>query len=63
MKRIADKFWSEDEGNVTIDWVVLMAGVVSLGFAMAATVATGTKTVTADVTETIEAIEVDGSGV
>ncbi len=60
MKRIANAFWSEDEGNVTIDWVVLMAGVVSLGFAVAATVATGTQTVTADVTDQINDIEVSG---
>lgn len=60
MKRIAQAFWSEDEGNVTIDWVVLMAGVVSLGFAVAATVAGGTKTVTADMTGKIEGIEVSG---
>ncbi|MBY6048409.1 hypothetical protein KUV47_00575 [Vannielia litorea] len=58
MKRIANAFWSEDEGNVTIDWVVLMAGIVSLGFAVAATVATGAKDVTADMVEQIDDIEV-----
>ncbi|QDC10862.1 hypothetical protein FHY55_17185 [Oceanicola sp. D3] len=60
MKRIANAFWSEDEGNATIDWVVLMAGVVSLGFAVAATLATGTKTVTADAAEEINTIELSG---
>ncbi len=58
MNRIANAFWSEDEGNVTVDWVVLMAGVVSLGFAVAATVATGTRTVTSDITETVTEVEV-----
>ncbi|MBS8228926.1 hypothetical protein [Vannielia litorea] len=60
MKRIANAFWSEDEGNVTTDWLVLMAGVVSLGFAVAATVATGTQTVTAEATDEATTIEVSG---
>ncbi|MCO6383420.1 MAG: hypothetical protein JXQ91_16050 [Vannielia sp.] len=61
MKRIANAFWSEDEGNVTIDWVVLMAGIVSLGFAIAATVATGAKEVTSDMTD--EIYEIANTGV
>lgn len=39
MKRIARQFWSESEGSVALDWMVLMAGIASLGFAVAATLA------------------------
>ncbi|SIO09058.1 hypothetical protein [Vannielia litorea] len=48
MKRIANAFWSEDEGNVAMDWMVLMAGIVSLGFAVVASVALSAPEVTAD---------------
>ena len=60
MTRLANAFWSEDEGNATIDWLVLMAGILSLGFAVAATVATGARTVTADAAQTTNEIAVSG---
>jgi len=41
MTRIARAFWSEDESKAAIDWAVLMAGVLSLVFAVAASVLTG----------------------
>ncbi len=41
MKHAIKRFWKDDSGAVTVDWVVITAAVVALGVAAAATVTTG----------------------
>ena len=36
--RFITRFWTEEDGNATIDWMVLTAGLVLLGAAVMATV-------------------------
>jgi len=44
MIKFINKFRKEEEGAVTVDWVVLTAAVVGLGIAGVATVQTGVGT-------------------
>ncbi|SIS55228.1 hypothetical protein SAMN05878426_101514 [Phaeovulum vinaykumarii] len=44
MFKIVKKFNAEEEGAVTVDWVVLTAAVVGLGLAALNVVRTGTST-------------------
>jgi len=36
MERFVKKFWTEEDGNTTIDWMVLTAGLVLMGGALMA---------------------------
>lgn len=38
MERFVTKFWTEEDGNTTLDWMVLTAGLVLLGAAVLATI-------------------------
>lgn len=38
MTKIIERFWSDETGNTTVDWLVLTAGIVMLGAAVAASV-------------------------
>jgi hypothetical protein len=38
MERFVRKFWTEEDGNATLDWMVLTAGLVLFGAAIIATV-------------------------
>lgn len=40
------RFAADEDGAVTVDWVVLTAAVVGLGIAVLSSVTSGTKTVT-----------------
>ena len=44
--RLARKFNAEEEGAVTVDWVVLTAAVVGLGVAALAAIKSGTGSLT-----------------
>ncbi|TYB90379.1 Flp family type IVb pilin [Oceaniovalibus sp. ACAM 378] len=44
--KIAKKFRNDEDGAVTVDWVVLTAAIVGLGIAVLTTVKSGTETVT-----------------
>jgi Flp pilus assembly pilin Flp len=44
--KIAKKFRNDEDGAVTVDWVVLTAAIVGLGIAVLTTVKGGTETVT-----------------
>jgi len=57
MERFVKKFWTEEDGNTTIDWMVLTAGLVLLGAAVMATLGTGTQTVADDTSAVIEEFE------
>ena len=41
MERFVQRFWTEEDGNTTIDWLVLTAGLVLLGSAVMAAVSPG----------------------
>ena len=41
--KLANRFNRDEDGAVTVDWVVLTAAVVGLGVAVLSTVAEGTK--------------------
>ena len=41
MERFVKRFWTEEDGNTTVDWMVLTAGLVLLGAAVMASVGGG----------------------
>lgn len=57
MEKFVKKFWSEEDGNTTIDWMVLTAGLVLLGAAVMASVGPNTQALADDTTAVIEKIE------
>ena len=57
MERLVKKFWAEDDGNTTIDWMVLTAGLVLLGSAVMATVGVGSQQLADDTAGVVENIE------
>ncbi|RVT87135.1 hypothetical protein DXV76_03345 [Rhodobacteraceae bacterium CCMM004] len=44
--KLARRFRNDEDGAVTVDWVVLTAAIVGLGIAVLTSVTSGTKTVT-----------------
>lgn len=57
MEKFVKRFWTEEDGNTTIDWMVLTAGLVLLGAAVMASVGTNTQALADDTTNVIETIE------
>ena len=57
MERFVKKFWTEEDGNTTIDWMVLTAGLVLLGAAVMATVGGESQALADHTTETIDTID------
>lgn len=57
MERFFKKFVSEEKGAITVDWVVLVAGVLSLCAALFGSVQTGTKDMTDRTGEYLEGYE------
>ncbi len=57
MEKFVKKFWSEEDGNTTIDWMVLTAGLVLLGAAVMASIGPNTQALADDTTSVIETIE------
>lgn len=57
MEKFVKKFWTEEDGNTTIDWMVLTAGLVLLGAAIMASVGPNTQALADDTTGVIESIE------
>jgi hypothetical protein len=55
IEKMLKNFASEEKGSVTVDWIVLTAGLVGLAVAVLATVNTGTTSVA---TRTSDAIAV-----
>ena len=49
MFKLAKTFGNDEDGAVTVDWVVLTAAVVGLGIAVLTQVSSGTKKVTENV--------------
>jgi len=59
MERILKKFASDDAGNATVDWLVLTAGLLFLGIAVALSVSGSTTAVASSSTDAIDNIEPD----
>ena len=57
MERFVKKFWTEEDGNVTIDWMVLTAGIVLLGAAVMAAVGPETQALAEGTAVVIEGVE------
>lgn len=57
MENIVKRFWTEEDGNTTIDWMVLTAGLVLLGAAVMATVGTPAQDLAEDTNGVIEQID------
>ncbi|PKP72617.1 MAG: hypothetical protein CVT84_17825 [Alphaproteobacteria bacterium HGW-Alphaproteobacteria-6] len=53
--RLARKFHAEDDGAVTVDWVVLTAAVVGLGVAALAAIKSGTGSLTTKINDHLAA--------
>lgn len=63
MIKFIKKFRKEDEGAVTVDWVVLTAAVVGLGVAGVAAVSGGVDTLATNISTGVAAQQVgQGSG-
>lgn len=60
MMKLFKKFRKEEEGAVTVDWVVLTAAVVGLGVAAVASVKGGVDTLASDISSGVEATSVEG---
>ena len=59
MIKFIKKFRKEDEGAVTVDWVVLTAAVVGLGVAGVATVQTGVDGLAGTISSGVSSTTVD----
>jgi len=57
MMRFITRFWSEEDGNTTIDWMVLTAGLLLLGTAVMAAIGSPAKDLADDTTTVIEGID------
>lgn len=57
MMRFITRFWSEEDGNTTIDWMVLTAGLVLLGAAVMAAVGTPASDLADRTTTVIDGID------
>ncbi|RFP91009.1 hypothetical protein DZK27_01710 [Rhodobacteraceae bacterium 63075] len=57
MEKFFQEFVGEEEGAITVDWVVLVAGVLSLCVAVFGAVQTGALDLTDDTSEYMEEFE------
>jgi Flp pilus assembly pilin Flp len=53
-------FAADESGAVTVDWVVLTAALVGLGLAVMGVISTGLQDLSADVTNVMTGVCVDG---
>ena len=56
--KLAKKFNNEEDGAVTVDWVVLTAAVVGLGVAALAAVKKGTGSLSTKINNYLEAVTI-----
>lgn len=59
MRACIKHFFADEAGAVTVDWVVLTAAVVGLGFAVISLMANGTSTVADHLSSEVAAISPD----
>ncbi len=60
MIKFIKNFGKDEDGAVTVDWVVLTAAVVGLGVAGVATVSSGISSLANNIQDGIEATSVEG---
>lgn len=60
MIKFIKNFRKDEDGAVTVDWVVLTAAVVGLGVAGVATVSNGVDALATDIKSGVEATDVEG---
>ena len=60
MVQLFEEFCFDEDGAVTVDWVVLTAAVVGLGVAGVATVQTGVESLATDIASGVTATAVEG---
>lgn len=60
MIKFIKNFRKDEDGAVTVDWVVLTAAVVGLGVAGVATVSNGVDALAGDIQSGVEATSVEG---
>jgi len=53
MSFLVSQFWAAESGAVTVDWVILSAGVIGLALASMGVVIDGTEDLTGDVETTL----------
>ncbi len=58
MNTLVKKFLNNESGAITVDWVVLTAGIVGLGIAVMAAVGTGAISATDEVDSAIQDVSV-----
>ncbi len=56
--KLAQNFKRDEDGAVTVDWVVLTAAIVGLGIAVLASVSGGTKDLAGKISSNLSAMEV-----
>ena len=56
--KLMKTFHNDEDGAVTVDWVVLTAAIVGLGIAILTTVQTGTQTLADNISGKLEGITV-----
>lgn len=59
--KMTRKFRKDEEGAVTVDWVVLTAAIVGMGVAVMATVKGGTTSVATKISQGLGAVSVEGA--
>ena len=59
--KLFKKFNNEEDGAVTVDWVVLTAAVVGLGFAALAAIRTATGDLTTKITNHMSTLEIQST--
>ncbi len=60
--KITKRFKKDEDGAVTVDWVVLTAAIVGLGIAVVASVRTATSDLGNRISDAICSTEVDNDG-
>ncbi|WP_420862837.1 hypothetical protein [Algirhabdus cladophorae] len=58
MNRYFKSFAAAEEGNVTVDWIVLLSGIVFLSVAVLATIANGADSVAERTGDDIDKVQV-----
>ena len=57
MKQFFARFWNEEDGNATIDWMVLTARLVLLGVAVMAAIGGPSRTLASGTAEVLDSVE------
>ncbi|WP_421704689.1 Flp family type IVb pilin [Aliiroseovarius sp.] len=56
--KLFNKFFKDESGAVTVDWVVLTAAIVGLGIAVLTSVSTGTTNLAGTISSELEGMDI-----